>query len=182
MSNVLVLNQPQVNTGLVTCICTIPTSVPGGFTTGGLFNAQVQVTFPEAVATGTSAGSGAGLGAGAGGGGEGFTGGDLGTGHGGVGQGFGVGNGYQQPPAYISTNAQGPAVSSALSITVVNTTQSITYYTSTAPTVTQSALKFKIAFLPAASDVITITLSSANDSDKILNGVVSQITVAQGFN
>jgi len=182
MSNVLFLDQPQVGVGLTTSTITIPSTVPGGYTTGGLFNAQIQVTFPEAVATGSGAGSGQGLGSGAGGGGEGFTGGDLGTGHGGVGQGFGAGNGYQQPPVFVSTNPNGPAVSSALSITVVNTTTSTTYYTSTTPTVTQSALQFKVAFLPAIGDVITITLSSANASDKVLNGLISTITVAQGFN
>lgn len=182
MSNPLVLNQPQVGVGLQTFTITIPTTLPGGFTTGGLFNAQVQVSFPEALPTGTSAGSGAGLGAGAGGGGEGFTGGDLGTGHGGVGQGFGAGNGYQQPPAYVTTNAQGSTVTSALSITVVNGTGPVTYYTSTAPAIGQSGLKFKVAFKPAAGDVITVTLSSANASDKVLNGLVSTVTVAQGFN
>jgi hypothetical protein len=182
MSNVLTLNQPQVNTGLVTCICTIPATVAGGYVAGGIFNAQLQVSVPQALPTGTSAGSGAGLGAGAGGGGEGFTGGDLGTGHGGVGQGFGAGNSYQQPPANVTTNAQGPSVTSALSVTVVNTTQSITYYTSTTPTPFQDYLKFKTTFQPAIGDVITITLSSANASDKTLNGVISTITVAQGFN
>lgn len=182
MANELTLNQPQPNVGLVTRTCTIPSTVAGGYPAGGLFNAQVQVSFPQGVNTGTSAGSGHGLGAGAGGGGEGFTGGDLGTGHGGVGQGFGAGNGYQQPPANVTSNPQGPAVSSALSITIVNTTQSVTYYTSTAPTISQSFLKFKVAFSPAIGDVITITLSSANASDAILNGVVSKITVAQGFN
>lgn len=182
MSNVLFLNKPQVAAGIQTFTMTIPTTLPGGYVTGGLFNAQVQVSFPQALPVGTSAGSGAGLGAGSGGGGEGFTGGDLGTGHGGVGQGFGAGNGYQQPPTYIGSNPQGPSVSSALSITVVNTTQSITYLTSTAPTVSQEFLKFKVAFLPAAGDVITITLSSANASDKALNGLISTVTVAQGFN
>lgn len=182
MSNVLVLSQPQVNVGLVTCVCTIPTTLPGGYATGGMFNAQVQYTVPQAVPVGTSSGSGAGLGAGAGGGGEGFTGGDLGTGHGGVGQGFGVGNGYQQPPINITANPQGPAVASNLEITVVNTTQTITYYTATIPSPYQSAEQFKVAFVPAPGDVITITLSSSNTSDKVLNGVKSTITVAQGFN
>ena len=55
-------------------------------------------------------------------------------------------------------------MSSALSITVVNTTTSTTYYTSTAPTITQESLQFKTVFKPAAGDVITITLSSANAS------------------
>lgn len=182
MSNVLTLSQPQVNVGLVTCTCTIPSTVPGGYPTGGLFNAQVQVSFPQALATGSAAGSGKGLGAGSGGGGEGFTGGDLGAGHGGVGQGFGAGNGYQQPPTDVTTNPQGPIVASALSITVVNTTQSVTYYTSTTPVPTQDFLKFKTSFKPAVGDVITVTLSSANASDSTLNGVISTITVAQGFN
>lgn len=182
MSNVLVLNQPQVNAGLVTCICTIPSTVAGGWAAGGIFNAQVQYAVPEAVPSGSSSGSGKGLGAGAGGGGEGFTGGDLGPGHGGVGQGFGDGNGYQQPPEYISSNPQGPIVSSDLEITVVNTTQSQTIYTSTIPSAYQSAGQFKVPFVPTIGDVITITLSSSNASDKVLNGLVSTITVAQGFN
>lgn len=182
MSSVLTLNQRQVNVGLVTATCTIPATVPGGFATGGPFNCKVSYTVPQALPTGTGAGSGAGLGNGAGGGGEGFTGGDLGTGHGGVGQGFGAGNGYQQPPTLVTTNPQGPAVTSALSITVVNTTQSITYYTSTAPTATQEAQQFTVSFLPSAGDVITITLSSANASDNTLNGVVSIIAVSQGMN
>jgi hypothetical protein len=181
MSNVLTLNQPQVAVGLQTFTFTVPSTVPGGYTGGGVYNAQVQVTFPEAVATGTSAGSGSGLGAGAGGGGEGFTGGDLGTGHGGVGQGFGPGNGYQQPPTYISTNAQGPSVSSDLQITVVDTTSSTTIYTSTLPTVTQSSLQFKVYFQPAIGDTITITFTSSNASDKVLNGLISQVTISQGL-
>lgn len=182
MSNVLFLNQPQVGVGLQVYTIAIPSTVPGGYVAGGLFNAKVQVSFPEAVNTGSGAGSNKGLGAGAGGGGEGFTGGDLGLGHGGVGQGFGAGNGYQQPPINVTTNPQGPAISSALQITVVNTTQSITYYTSTLPAFEQSALQFKTSFLPTIGDTITITLSSANDSDKTLNGLVSTITVSQGFN
>ena len=61
MSNALVLNQPQVNAGLVTCTCTIPTTLPGGYTTGGLFNAQKSKFHSlKLFATGTSTGSGAG--------------------------------------------------------------------------------------------------------------------------
>jgi len=182
MSNVLTLNQPMVNQGLVTCTCTIPATVAGGYVAGGLFNAQVQVTFPEAVNTGSGTGSGKGLGNGAGGGGEGFVRGDFGPSFGGVGQGFGPGNGYQQPPILVTTNPQGPAISSALQITVVNTTKSITYYTSTLPAFEQSALQFKTVFSPSIGDVITITLSSANASDTIDIGPVSTITVAQGMN
>ena len=182
MSNVLTLNQPQVNVGLVTCTCTIPATVAGGYVAGGLFNVKVQYTVPEALATGTGAGSGKGLGSGAGGGAEGFTDGDLGPGFGGVGQGFGVGNGYQQPAIDIKSNPQGPSVSSALEITVVNTTQSVTYYTSTIPSPTQSAEQFTVVFSPAIGDVITITLSSSNASDKVLIGVISQISCSQGMN
>lgn len=174
MSNALILNQPQVGVGLQTFTQTIPAA--------GQYNAQCQINVPEAVATGTSAGSGAGLGAGAGGGGEGFTGGDLGSGHGGVGQGFGAGNGYQQPPANVTSNPQGPAVSTGLSLTVVNTTTSTTIFTMTGFTVTQSFQKFKVNFQAAASDVITITYSSSTVSDKTFNGLVSTTTVAQGFN
>lgn len=174
MSNPLVLNQPQVAVGLQTFTLTMPSA--------GQYNAQVQCSVPQALPTGTSAGSGAGLGSGAGGGGEGFTSGDLGLGHGGVGQGFGAGNGYQQPAINVTTNPQGPAVTSALSITVVNTTQSSTIYTSTSFVPSQDYLKFKVNFQAAASDVITITYSSANASDKTLNGLQSTTTIGQGFN
>ena len=187
MSVTLFLNQPQVNTGLVTATIQIPTTLPGGFTTGGLFNAKVRYTVPDALGTGSGAGTGpgpsnSGLGAGAGGGGEGFTGGDLGLGKGGVGQGFGAGNGYQQPPAYVTTDPLNAPITSALQVTIVNTTQSITYYTSTLPSPTQSAQQFTVAFQPAAGDVITITLSSANASDAVLNGLTSIIAVSQGAN
>lgn len=173
MSNVLILNQPQVGVGLQTFTLTMAAT--------GNYNVKVQTTVPEALATGSPAGSGKGLGAGAGGGGEGFISGDLGLGHGGVGQGFGAGNGYQQPPVYISTNPQGPSVSSALSIVVANVTQSTTIYTSTSLTPTQSALQFKVPFQAALNDVITVTLSSANASDKTLNGLVSTVSLGQGF-
>lgn len=295
MANELTLNKPQVNVGLVTRTCTIPPTVAGGYVAGGLFNAQVQVSFPQALNVGTSAGSGAGLGAGSGGGALGgfALGGDIpmsaagsiaaslsdqgvvytavnagvagndiaielvnpgadgalainvvgksiivtlavsttitttaaqliaalnldsnasalivasgsgavpltalvttslnggsaaiaASGAGATGQGFGpADSGYQQPPVYVSSNDQGSAVSSALTITVVNTTTSTTYLTSTVPTSSQSFLKFKVPFSPAIANVITITLSSANASDAVLNGVVSEITVAQGFN
>ena len=174
MSNPLVLTPPQVAVGLQAFTLTLPST--------GQYNAQVQCSAPQALPTGTSAGSGAGLGAGAGGGGEGFTGGDLGTGHGGVGQGFGAGNGYQQPPAFVTTNAQGAAVTSALSITVVDTTASSTLYTSTSFAPTQEFLKFKFPFIGTSGHVITITFSSANASDKTLNGLVSTVTIGQGFN
>jgi hypothetical protein len=185
MSNVLVLNQPQVNVGLVTCTCTIPATVAGGYAAGGQFNCKVQWFVPQALGTGSGAGTGpgpsrTGLGAGAGGGGEGFVSGDQGLGLGGVGQGFGTGNGYQQPPAYVTTDPLNAAVTSALTITVVDTTSSTTLYTSTVPTATQSAGQFNVAFVPSIGDVITVTLSSANASDATLNGVQSTITVSQG--
>lgn len=174
MSNVLFLNQPQVGVGLQIYTCSIPST--------GQFNAKVQCSVPQALSTGSGAGSGKGFGAGAGGGGEGFVGGDLGTGHGGVGQGFGVSNGYQQPPANITSNPQGPSVTSLLSITVVNTTSSTTLYTSTSPVPSQDFLKFKVPFIATANDVITITYSSSSANDKVLNGLQSTTTVGQGFN
>lgn len=174
MSNPLILNQPQVAIGLQTFTLTMPTA--------GQYNAQVQCSVPQALSTGAGAGSGKGLGAGSGGGGEGFVRGDFGTGFGGVGQGFGPGNGYQQPPAFVTTNPQGPAVSSALVITVVNTTTSTTLYTSTSFVPSQDYLKFKFPFQAALNDVITITYSSANASDATLNGLKSETTIGQGFN
>lgn len=188
MSIVLTFNQPMVNVGLVTATCTIPATVSGGYTFGGQVNCKVSWTVPQALGTGSGAGTGpggptgSGLGAGAGGGGEGFVSGDQGTGQGGVGQGFGAGNGYQQPPAYVTTDPLNTPVTSALQITVVNTTTSTTYYTSTLPTATQSAGEFTVAFQPAAGNVITVTLSSANASDAVLNGVVSTIAISQGAN
>lgn len=182
MSVALQFDQSQVNTGLITATCTMPTTLPGNFPFGGLINVKIQYTVPEAIGTGTGAGSGKGLGAGAGGGGEGFTGGDLGTGHGGTGQGFGSGNGYQQPPAYTSANAINAGTVSDLTITVVNTTQTITYLSTSAPATYQSAAQYQCYFTPAAGDVITITFSSSNASDKVLNGLQSIISIGQGQN
>lgn len=174
MSNPLILNIPQVASGLQVFTLTLPAT--------GQYNAQVQASVPQALAIGSGAGSGTGLGNGTGGGGEGFVRGDFGAGFGGVGQGFGASNGYQQPSVNITTNPQGASVSSSLVITIVNTTTSTTLYTSTSFVPTQDYLKFKIPFQAALNDVITITYSSAGASDKTLNGLVSTTTIGQGFN
>ena len=171
LANYLILNQSQVFNGLGTLTYTVATT--------GNYNVQVQTTVPEAIATGSGAGSNKGLGAGTGGGGEGFTGGDLGLGHGGVGQGFGAGNGYQQPPADGSNQTSGSAVSSGLSIVVNKNGSPI--YTATAPTVTQSAQQFKYSFQATAADSITVVFSSSTASDNGLNGVLSNVSIGQGF-
>ena len=171
MSNFLITNQPQVFNGLGTLTYTVPTT--------GNYNVQVQSTFPQAYPTGDGAGSNTGLGSGTGGGGEGFTGGDLGTGHGGVGQGFGASNGYQQPSAQGSNQSTGSPVTSTVSIVVNQNGSPI--YTSTAPTIGQSALQFKYSFQATAADSITVVISSSTLSDEGLSGVTSNVVVGQGF-
>lgn len=171
MANTLILNQSQVFNGLGTLTFTVPTT--------GQYNVQVQSTFPQAFIEGYAAGSNQGLGSGTGGGGEGFTGGDLGTGHGGVGQGFGAANGYQQPSAQGSNQTTNPAIASAISIVVNKNASPI--YTSTAPTFAQSALQFKYGFQATAADTITVVLTSANASDKNLNGPTTNVSIGQGL-
>jgi len=172
MSNYLILNQPQVFSGLGTLTYTVATT--------GNYNVQFSVTVPEATVSGSGAGSGQGLGAGTGGGGEGFTGGDLGTGHGGVGQGFGAGNGYQQPPAAGSNQTtSGSAVTSGLSVVVNNNGSPI--FTAPMLAVVQGSLQFKYSFQATAADSITVVLSSSTATDKALNAIVSTTTIGQGF-
>lgn len=171
MANYLILNQNQVFNGLGTLTFTVPTT--------GSYNAQVQITVPEAVPQGSQAGSGLGLGSGTGGGGEGFTGGDLGLSHGGVGQGFGAGNSYQQPSAQASNQVAGSAVSSGVSVLVKN--NGATIFTAPAFATMQSALQFKFSFLATAADSITIVLASATASDNGLSGVTSNISIGQGL-
>lgn len=171
MANTLILNQTQVFNGLGTLTYTVATT--------GQYNVKVQSTFPQWFLEGYAAGSNQGLGSGTGGGGEGFTGGDLGLGHGGVGQGFGASNGYQQPSAQGSNQTTNPAVASAFEVVVNNNGSPI--YTSTLPTFSQSSLQFKYGFLATAADVITVVISSANASDKNLNGPTSNISIGQGL-
>lgn len=173
MSNTLFLNQNYVNVGLGTMTYTVPT---GG---DGLYNVKVQVTVPQADPVGDGAGSGTGLGSGAGGGdAAGFARGGLGAGLGGVGQSLGNNSGYQQPPVAGSNETLGAAVSSSLSI-VVNKNGSPIY---TAPAIrfAQSAEQFKTFFLAAATDVITVVMSSSDPDDLQLNSVKSNISIGQG--
>lgn len=167
---ILILNQNYVQNGVGTLTYTVPSD--------GIYNVQVQVTAPSALATGDGAGSGTGLGSGAGGGAEGTIRGDFGLGFGGVGQGFGVGNGYQQPPAYGSNETMGSPVSSAL-VVVVNKNGS-PIYTAPVLTPTQSSLEFKTSAPFAAADVITVVLSSSGAPDNQLNSVKSNISIGQG--
>jgi hypothetical protein len=118
-----------------------------------------------------------GYGAGAGGGGEGFVRGDFGPGYGGTGQGFGVGNGYQQPPIDIHSNqTTGAAVSSALRIQVLR--NGTPFYTSPAPTPTQSTLSFNIGFTAVVNDVIQVGFASSNASD---NAMTANVSLGQGL-
>lgn len=171
MANFLILNKNQVFNGLGTLTFTVVDA--------GAYNVQVQSSFPQAFIEGSGAGSGQGLGSGTGGGAQGFVLGDRGTGFGGVGQGFGTANNYQQPSAQASNQSTNPGVTSALSVVVNKNGSPI--YTSTAPTFGQSGLQFKFSFLAAAADSITVVLSSANASDAVLNGVVSNVSIGQGL-
>jgi hypothetical protein len=173
MANTLILNQPQVFNGLGTLTYVVGTT--------GNYNVQVQVTVPEALPTGDGGGSGQGLGSGAGGGDPvGFADGGGGLGVGGVGQGFGaVPNNYNQPPAYGSNATSGAAISSGLSIVVNDNGSPI--FTAPVLSTTQSAQQFKYSFQATSGHTITVVLSSSTASDEVLNGVVSQVTIGQGF-
>lgn len=82
MSNILVLNQPYVNVGLDTMTYTVATT--------GVYNIQVQATFPSAAATGFGAGTAVDQGLGVTGGTQGIgQGSNLSLGNGGTGLGFG---------------------------------------------------------------------------------------------
>lgn len=167
---ILLLNErPIVSVGLPTHTYTVPTT--------GLYSITAQATFPMALATGDGAGSGQGLGSGAGGGDAiGFSQGGSGLGHGGVGQGFGpVPNNYNQPSAQGSNATTGPAVTSALVITIRQNGSSI--YTSPVVTPTQSALQFSQQFLFTAADAITVTYTSSSASDALLNSVQSATAI-----
>ena len=167
---ILLLNVPQVNVGLPVLSFTVPSA--------SIYRISAQVTVPSAVATGDGGGSGQGLGSGAGGGDPaGFSQGGLGLGKGGVGQGFGAQpNNYNQPSPQGSNATSGPAVSPSLSI-VIRQNGSVVY---TAPTIspTQSALQFNFDLLCAAADALTVTLSSSNPNDKLLNSVQSNVQIS----
>lgn len=68
-----------------------------------------------------------------------------------------------------------------LSLTVVNTTQSVTILTAPTITPTQIAQQFKVGFQAAANDVITISMTSSTPIDLQLNTVKWTATVQQGF-
>jgi len=173
MSSILILNKPQVVVGLNTMTYTVGPA--------GLYNVQVSTTVPNAIATGDGAGSGQGPGSGAGGGDPvGFNAGGLAIGNGGKGQGFGaVPNNYNQPSLYGSNQTSGPTVSSSLSI-VVNQNGSPIY---TMPTIapTQGEMRFKIPIVAAASDAITVVISSSNPYDQQLNSVKSTVSIGEGL-
>lgn len=185
----LILNQPQVATGLQTWAFTIPTTGP--------YSILVSSTFPgadavNAAATQTAgagnntqvqqpfgAGSGMGLGAAPGGGGEGFVSGDGGTGSGGVGQGFGTGNNYQQPPADGSNAVYQSPTTSGLQILVKQ--NNVTGFTFSNPGLIQSAAQFKYQFLATAADAILVVASSSVSTDKQLSGVTTIVSIQAGF-
>lgn len=173
MSNVLILNQNRTDVGLVTNTYTIPT---GG---AGLYNVKMQVTVPEAVATGSGSGSGQGLGSGAGGGdAAGFARGGLGLGDGGVGQSLGNNSGYQQPPVSGSNQTSVVGITSGLSIQVKK--NGTAFYTAPVLGEVQNAQQFKVAFLVADADVISVVLSSSVAADKQLNSIQSNMSIGQG--
>jgi len=171
MANYLILDQSQVFTGLGTLTYTVEDT--------GAYNVQVQTTFPQAFIEGSGAGSGQGLGSGVGGGGQGFVLGDRGAGYGGVGQGFGTANNYQQPSSQASNQTTNPGITSSLSVVVNKNGSPI--YTSVAPTLGQSGLKFQHSFLATAADSITVVISGNATSDAALNAVVSNVSISQGL-
>lgn len=173
MANYLILNQNQVFNGLGTLSFVVPTT--------GNYNVRCQTTVPQAWPTGDGAGSGTGLGSGAGGGDiVGFAAGGSGTSNGGMGQGFGaVPNNYQQPPAYGSNETMGDAVSSGVSILVKDNGSTI--YTAPTLGVAESALQFNFGFQATAGHTITVVIASSTASDEGLNGVISNVSIGEGF-
>lgn len=171
MSLILFLNKPQVSEGLATFTHTISTT--------GLYDVQVQVQVPQAIASGNGAGgmpsgNGRDLGLGMTGGSQGIgQGSNLSLGNGGLGLGSGgsVQDGASAAVAF-------PAVSSALVLLVKQ--NGTTVFTAPALSPTQSALQFKVSLLLTAADVITIVPSSANASDKVLNGLQITASIAAG--
>ena len=109
-----------------------------------------------------------------------FAGGGNGTSDGGVGQGFGaVPNNYNQPSALVTTPTSVAGLSSALVILVKQ--NGTTVYTAPALTPTQSAVQFKYSQPFTVSDVVTVTFSSANASDALLNGTQLTVSLGQGM-
>jgi hypothetical protein len=90
-----------------------------------------------------------------------------------VATGDGAGSGNAQP------GTPGPSVVSGLSVVVKQ--NGTTVYTAPTLSRTQSAQQFKTDLVCTTNDVITVVLSSSTASDETLNGVKSQITVAQGM-
>ena len=184
MSNVLILNQPQVFNGLITAMFTIPATGPYSVWVSSTFLSAPPINssllLPLTPATPFGAGSGMGLGTGPNaGGGEGFTAGDQGLGQGNPGQGFGAGNNYQQPPFSASTAQAASANTSGLEIQVTQNGPAI--YTFSAPALAQSAVQFKYQFLATLNDAITIVTSSSTSTDELLSGVTSIFSIQQGF-
>lgn len=68
---------------------------------------------------------------------------------------------------------------SGLSVVINNNGSPI--FTAPALSPTQIAQQFKVGFLPAVNDVITVVLSSAVAIDAALNSVKSTISITQGF-
>jgi hypothetical protein len=166
--------------GLGTFTFTAPSIINNVAAPTAVYNISVQSSVPSAVPTGDGAGSGFGLGSGAGGGDKvGFSQGGSGPGFGGVGQGFGpVPNNYNQPSAQPSNATQGPSVSSSLVITI--TQNSSTIYTSPALSPTQKGTQLKRDFLFSAGDAITVTLTSSNPEDLLLNTLQTTISLGNG--
>ncbi len=173
MSNILLLNQSFVSVGLTAMTYTIPVT--------GQYNVSFSTTVPQAAATGDGSGSGTGLGSGAGGGTlGGFSLGGGGLGDGAVGQGFGDDlAGYPQPLAAGSNETSGAVVSSSL-VVVVNKNGS-PVYTAPALAAGQSALQFKFDLMCAATDIITVVLSSSAPVDNALNNIKSIVSIGQGL-
>lgn len=94
-----------------------------------------------------------------------------------TGQGFGATNsGYNQPITNVTTPTTVAGAASALVILVKQ--NGTTVFTAPTFAPTQSAMQFKYDALFTAADVITVTLTSANASDKLLNS--TQLTVSIG--
>jgi hypothetical protein len=105
-------------------------------------------------------------------------GGPLGDGD--TGQGFGTpSSGYPQPPTDVHTPDSGAAVSSAVVMLVKK--NGSTVFTAPNFTPSQSAMQFKYSAPFVATDVITVTFSSANQSDKSLNASQFTVSIGQGM-
>jgi hypothetical protein len=179
LANTLLLNQQFQSVGLPSYTYTV--------TSAGLYNVIAQVTMPQATSTGASAGTGISTNNNPANftwdGGYGMLGGYSGAGSGaqlGPGQGnLGLGSGQTTLDGAQNSVQNGAAVTSGVSIVIQQ--NGSTKYTSTAPTVTQSALQFKYDLSCATSDVITVTFSSSNSNDSQLQAVKSVVAIQQGI-